>query len=86
MIKKLQRKFVLIVALTLLFVLGAVAAAINIVNSCQLTKNEDELFEMICQNNGTFPDFFREELKHPALLSADSSIPVNMTLLSSFRG
>lgn len=61
MIKKLQRKFVLIVALTLLFVLGAVAAAINIVNSCQLTKNEDELFEMICQNNGTFPDFFRDD-------------------------
>ena len=60
MIKKLQRKFILITALSLLIVLTAVAAAINMINSLQLTRNEDELIEMLCGSGGSFPDFFRE--------------------------
>ena len=58
MIKKLQRKFIFITAVSLLVVLTAVVAAINIINAHQITKNEDEIMEMLRGGGGRFPDIF----------------------------
>ena len=62
MIKKLQRKFILITALSLLIVLTAVAAGINIINSYQLSKSEAEIIEMLRGGGGRFPDLFHEDM------------------------
>lgn len=55
MIKKLQRKFILITAVSLFVVLTAVAASINIINSYQLKATQDELIEMLTGGGGRFP-------------------------------
>ena len=61
MIKKLRRKFIIIAAVSLFSVLTVVVAAINIINSCQLTASEDQLIEMISGEGGKFPDLFPRE-------------------------
>ncbi|MBR6874324.1 MAG: HAMP domain-containing histidine kinase [Ruminococcus sp.] len=62
MIKKLQRKFILITAASLFIVLAVVAASINIINNYQLKKNEDEIIDMLCGAGGKFPDLFRDTM------------------------
>lgn len=62
MIKKLQRKFILITAVSLLAVLSIVVTAINVINSAQLRRSEDELLDMICENGGKFPELPRDNM------------------------
>ena len=55
MIKKLQKKFILITAVSLFIVLSVVAALINIINSSQIRSNQDEVIEMLRGGGGRFP-------------------------------
>lgn len=57
MIKRLQRKFVIIAAVCLLIVELAIVGGINAVNIYQTNKNADELLTMIIDNDGRFPEF-----------------------------
>ena len=65
MIKKLQRKFILITAVSLFSVLAVVVAAINIINSYQLNENQNVLFDMLSGGEGKFPDFFGRDMGTP---------------------
>ncbi|MGN0595111.1 MAG: sensor histidine kinase [Hominimerdicola sp.] len=55
MIKKLQRKFVLITAVSLFVVELLVVGLINIVNFIQMNNDNDNLLNIIIENNGKFP-------------------------------
>lgn len=56
MIKRLQRKFVLIAALCLLAVEILIIGGINAVNIYQISLSEDRLLQLISDNGGTFPE------------------------------
>ena len=55
MIKKLQRKFILLSMSALLFVLTVIIAGINIVNYNAVTQEADKLLSVISENKGEFP-------------------------------
>lgn len=55
MIKKLQRKFILLSMSALLFVLTIIITGINIVNYQSVTQEADELLSIITENKGEFP-------------------------------
>lgn len=55
MIKKLQRKFILLSMSALLFVLTVIIASINIVNFKAVTQEADQLLSIITENKGEFP-------------------------------
>lgn len=55
MIKKLQRKFILLSMSALLFVLTIIIAGINIVNYNAVTQEADKLLSIITENKGEFP-------------------------------
>lgn len=55
MIKKLQRKFILLSMSALLLVLTVIIAGINIVNYNAVTKEADKLLSIITENKGDFP-------------------------------
>lgn len=64
MIKRLQRKFVVIAAVCLLIVELAIVGGINGVNIYQTNINADELLNMIIDNDGRFPEFDPMGMKH----------------------
>ena len=55
MIKKLQRKFILLCMSALLFVLVIIIGGINIVNYTAVTNDADKLLNIISDNQGMFP-------------------------------
>lgn len=55
MIKKLQRKFILLSMSALLFVLAVIITGINIVNYNAVTQEADTLLSFISENKGEFP-------------------------------
>ncbi|MBQ2901820.1 MAG: HAMP domain-containing histidine kinase [Agathobacter sp.] len=55
MIKKLQRKFILLSMSALLLVLVVIIAGINIVNYNAVTQEADKLLSIISENKGEFP-------------------------------
>lgn len=55
MIKKLQRKFILLSMSTLLFVLTIIITSINIVNYNAVIQEADQLLSIIVENKGEFP-------------------------------
>lgn len=55
MIKKLQRKFILLSMSALLFVLTVIIAGINMVNYSSVTQEADQLLSIITENKGEFP-------------------------------
>ena len=57
MIKRLRRKFVLIAAASVLAVELVVVGLINIINICEVHKRQMQLMEILCENDGDFPDF-----------------------------
>ena len=57
MIKRLQRKFVVIAAVCLLIVEFTIIGGINGVNIYQTNKNADNLLNIIIENDGRFPEF-----------------------------
>lgn len=61
MIKRLQRKFVLIAAVSLLIVEVLIIGVINYVNIRSINAENDNLMQMIIENGGKIPDFFRHE-------------------------
>lgn len=56
MIKKLQRKFVLIATLSLLIVMIVVLGTINTINIIQMNRQATEVLELLAANDGRFPD------------------------------
>ncbi len=56
MIKKLQRKFVLIATGSLLAVLLLVLGAVNAVNFCQINRKADGILLLLAENGGKFPE------------------------------
>ena len=64
MIKRLQRKFVVIAAVCLLIVEFAIISGINGVNIYQTNKNADDLLNIIIENDGRFPEFDPKGMKH----------------------
>lgn len=77
MIKRLQRKFVLIAALSLFIVELVIVGGINAVNIYQTNRNADNLLEIIAENGGKFPDFNRPEklLEKPLNIEEKDDIP-----------
>ncbi len=63
MIKRLQRKFVLIVAVCLLVVEVLIIGGINIFNIRSINAEQDNILQTITENDGKFPDFFRHDDK-----------------------
>lgn len=55
MIKRLQRKFVIITAVCLLIVELLIIGTINIVNIYQINRENDDLLNIIIENDGKFP-------------------------------
>ena len=55
MIRKLQRKFVMITMLSLMAVMLAVIAGINGVNILQMNRKADGLLTILSENDGRFP-------------------------------
>lgn len=56
MIKKLQRKFIMITMLSLLAVITLLVGTINIVNIYTTNKTADNLLMVLSENDGQFPD------------------------------
>lgn len=56
MVRKLQKKFILIVALVLFLVLGGLVGVVNGINYWQTKQKTDVLLNMLLDNNGTFPE------------------------------
>ncbi len=55
MVNKLRKKFVITAMLSLLVILVIMIAVINIVNLHQVTRDTDNLLEMLVSNDGVFP-------------------------------
>lgn len=55
MIRKMQRKFVLVSMGAFLLVLAVIISAINIVNYTEVVREADELLELLSENKGRFP-------------------------------
>ena len=76
MIKRLQRKFVVIAAVCLLIVELAIVGGINGANIYQTNKNADNLLNIIIENDGRFPEFDPKGMKHDKPQdNSDSSSP-----------
>jgi len=60
-IKRLQRKFVIIVAVCLFIVEVLIIGVINIFNVRSVNAEYDNLMQMIQENDGKIPDFFRRD-------------------------
>ena len=75
MIKKLQRKFVVITMVSLLAVLLLVVGGINGLNIYQITGKSDILLEMLIENEGSFPKQGDKGNRPPGL--AENTIPKN---------
>lgn len=56
MVRKLQRKFILIVAMVLFLVLGGLVGTVNGINYWQTKQKTDVLLKMLLDNDGTFPE------------------------------
>lgn len=56
MIKKLQRKFVLIAMGSLFLVIVALIGTVNVVNLYQINKKADSLLTLLTENGGRFPE------------------------------
>ena len=65
MIKRLKRKYVLIVMLAVVAVLGVIITAINIVSYSAVNSQLDEKLRLIVNNEGTMPDFPPPEIPSP---------------------
>lgn len=56
MIKRLQRKFVMITALSVAIVMIVLLAGINAANMIQTEQDSDTILRMLSDNDGRFPD------------------------------
>ena len=65
MIKRLKRKYVLIVMLAVVAVLGVIITAINIVSYSAVNSQLDEKLLLIVNNEGAMPDFPPPEIPAP---------------------
>ena len=87
MIKRLQRKFVVIAAVCLLIVEFAIIGGINGVNIYQTNKNADNLLNIIIENDGRFPEFDPKGMKHDKPQdNSDSSSPPESKKPDKHRG
>ena len=75
MIKRLQRKFVVIAAVCLLIVEFTIIGGINGVNIYQTNKNADDLLNIIIENDGRFPEFDPKGMKHDKPQDNSDSAP-----------
>lgn len=55
MIKKLRRKFIVITMLSVMLVLGAIIAVINVANYCKIDAYSDNILSLLVQYEGKFP-------------------------------
>ena len=87
MIKRLQRKFVVIAAVCLLIVEFAIIGGINGVNIYQTNKNADNLLNIIIENDGRFPEFDPKGMKHDKPQdNSDSASPPESKKPDKHRG
>lgn len=63
MIKRLQRKFVMITALSVAIVMIVLLAGINAANMIQTEQDSDTILHMISDNDGRFPDNNKDSMK-----------------------
>ena len=61
MIKRLRRRFVLIAAASVLAVELLVVGLINVMNFGEINRREEQLLNILCDNNGEFPEDGRRE-------------------------
>lgn len=65
MIKKLQRKFVLIAMASVFLVMSLVIGSINGINIYQINQKIDGLLRILAENDGNFPKFNQDKPKKP---------------------
>ena len=63
MIKRLQRKFVMITALSVAIVMIVLLAGINAANMIQTEQDSDTILRMLSDNDGRFPDNNKDSMK-----------------------
>lgn len=87
MIKRLQRKFVVIAAVCLLIVEFAIISGINGVNIYQTNKNADDLLNIIIENDGDFLSSIPKGMKHDKPQdNSDSASPPESKKPDKHRG
>lgn len=64
MIKKLQRKFILITMISLSLIIILLLGAINGINFYQMEQKAEETLEVLLKNSGKFPKLSRKEPPH----------------------
>jgi signal transduction histidine kinase len=61
MIKKLRVRFIIIAMFSVIFVLGIIIATINISNYGRIDDESDAVLDVLCDNNGRFPNSNMQE-------------------------
>ena len=72
MIKKLKMRFVLICMSSILFVLGAIIATVNIINYRFINQTADELLDLLAYNDGMFIEEYFKEYGAPPYTTKES--------------
>lgn len=74
MIRKLQKKFILVSMLSMLLVLAIIMGSINMINYCRLVQDAEHILQILAENDGEFPKnrFFPKETEQKTQSSPDS--------------
>lgn len=81
MIQKLQRKFILIAAVSLALVIVVILGSINLLNLHSTTVRADQMLAYLSENNGRFPDY----KKGPPEKKDKPSKPTGMNADTGFK-
>lgn len=65
MIKKLQKKFIIITMQSILLVLLIIIGAINAVNIYRMDSKSSQVINMLSENEGRFPELDKKRVPHP---------------------
>ena len=75
MIKRLRRRFILIAASSVMAVELLVVGLINVIYISQINKRELQLMQILCDNDGRFPEFGKHFDQKPDSRNENVSIP-----------
>lgn len=73
MIKQLQKRFIMITAVSVAIVMTVLLVGINVANLIQVNRDSDALIKILSDNNGVFPDNKKDDRRN----GARDELPVN---------
>lgn len=83
MIRRLRRKFIIVAMCSVLAVLAVIVCAMNVASYVSMVSRADDILEMLAENEGHFPDNFREKEPLPGREYKDFASPVRKTSFSA---